>query len=276
MLETAVRLHLEFCILNYATAFLLLLLSGCVRPEPVVAPTGPILLAVVTWNTHGDRGDLPRLLDDLAGGRLTGSAARDYVVLLQETPEGGDRDVTATAAARGLSAYFSAVRRGPLRATGNAILSTRPLMDARVIDLPRERQPRAAVIATIQLRDETLFVISTHLENRLGWLRGLFGDRARGRQADALLREIPPQQQGILGGDMNTMLGPTEPAWQALLKRFPDTPPRPEPTFRDRLVLDHLFLDLPAGWAATRRVVEERYGSDHHPVLGVIRLVVGG
>ena len=255
---------------------LLVLLSGCVRPAPVVTPTGPILLAVVTWNTHGDRGDLPRLLDDLAGGRLTGPAARDYVLLLQETPEGGDRDVTATAAARGLSAYFSAVRRGPLRATGNAILSTRPLMDARVIDLPRERQPRAAAIATIQLRDETLFVISTHLENRLGWLRGLFGDRARGRQADALLREIPPQQQGILGGDMNTMLGPTEPAWQALLKRFPDTPPRPEPTFRDRLVLDHLFLDLPAGWAATRRVVEERYGSDHHPVLGVIRLVNSG
>src|SRR5688572_29636309 len=252
------------------TAFFLLLLSGCVRQVPVVTPSGPIIFAVVTWNTHGDRGDLPRLLDDLASGRLTGATVRDYVVLLQEAPDGGDRDVAAIAAERGLPAYFSVVRRGPVRSTGNAILSTRPLMDARAIDLPRERQPRAAAIATMQLGGETLFVISTHLENRLGWLRGLFGDRARGRQADALLREIPPQQQGILGGDMNTMLGPTEPAWQALLKRFPDTPPRPEPTFRDRLVLDHLFLDLPAGWAATRRVVEARYGSDHHPVVGVI------
>ena len=249
---------------------LFVLLSGCVRPVPVVTPSGPIVLAVVTWNTHGDRGDLPRLLDDLARGRLAGQAVGDYVVLLQETPQGGDRDVTATAAERGLSAYFSAVRPGPVRMTGNAILSTRPLMDARTIDLPRERQPRAAAIATIQVRGETLFVVTTHLENRLGWLRGLFGDRARGRQADALLREIPPQQQGILGGDMNTMLGPTEPAWRALLKRFPDTPPRPAPTFRDRLVLDHLFLDLPAGWVATRRVVDQRYGSDHHPVVGVI------
>jgi len=35
-------------------------------------------------------------------------------------------------------------------------------------------------------------------------------------------------------------------------------------------VLDHLFLDLPDGWTATRRVIEDRYGSDHHPVLGMI------
>jgi hypothetical protein len=66
------------------------------------------------------------------------------------------------------------------------------------------------------------------------------------------------------------MLGPAEPAWGTFLDRFPDTPPRPEPTFRDRLVLDHLFLDLPAGWVASRQVIEERYGSDHHPVLAVI------
>jgi endonuclease/exonuclease/phosphatase family metal-dependent hydrolase len=191
-------------------------------------------------------------------------------VLLQEAPEGGNRDVAAIATARRLPAYFSEVRRGAARATGNAILSTRPLLDARSIDLPRERQPRAAAMVTIQLGGEMLFVISTHLENRLGWLRGLFGDRARGRQAAALLREIPPLQHGILGGDMNTMLGPTEPAWRAFLDRFPDTPPRPEPTFRDRLVLDHLFLDLPDGWVAKRQVIAERYGSDHHPVLAVI------
>ena len=219
---------------------------------------------------HGGRGDLTRLIDDLADGRLTGSPIRDYVVLLQEAVEGGDRDARVAAARRGLSVHFGAVRGSPPRVTGNAIVSTRPLTNARTIDLPRERQPRAAVAATIQIDGETMFVIATHLENRLGWLRGLFGDRARGRQAAALLREIPPRQHGILGGDMNTMLGPAEPAWRAFLDRFPDTPPNPEPTFRDRLVLDHLFMDLPDRWMTTRRVVEERYGSDHHPVLGVI------
>ncbi len=219
---------------------------------------------------HGGRGDLTRLLDDLAAGRLTGPPVRDYVVLLQEAVEGGDGDVKAIAAARTLSSHFSAVRRSPQRTSGNAILSTLALANVRAIDLPQERQPRAALAAALEIGGQTLWVISTHLENRLGWLRGLFGDRARGRHAEALLREIPPQQHGILGGDMNTMLGPDEPAWRAFLARFPDTPARPEPTFGDRLVLDHLFFDLPDGWTATRTVVADRYDSDHHPVLGVV------
>lgn len=230
---------------------------------------------------HAGAGDLPRLLDDLAAGRLTATPIRDYpirdyIVLLQEAPEGGDRDATVIAARRTLTSFFSAVRRGPLRTSGNAILSTLALTNPRTIELPRERQPRAAVVAGIDVAGERLFVISTHLENRLGWRRGLFGDAARGRQAEALLRDIPPGEHGILGGDMNTMLGPSEPAWRAFLDRFPHTPPRPEPTFRDRLVLDHLFLDLPDGWTATRTVIDERYGSDHHPVLGVIHGPVPG
>jgi endonuclease/exonuclease/phosphatase family metal-dependent hydrolase len=120
------------------------------------------------------------------------------------------------------------------------------------------------------LDNDTLFVASVHLENRLGWLRGLFGDHARGRQADALLQALP-SGHGIVGGDFNTMLGPDEPAWRSMLRRFPDTPDRPEPTFRDRLVLDHLFFDLPDGWRVTRRVMSERYGSDHHPVLAEVQ-----
>jgi hypothetical protein len=66
------------------------------------------------------------------------------------------------------------------------------------------------------------------------------------------------------------MLGPDEPAWRMLLTRFPDTPDRPGPTFRDRLVLDHLFFDLPDGWTVNRRVVDDKYGSDHHPVIADI------
>src|SRR4029077_16871873 len=78
-------------------------------------------------------------------------------------------------------------------------------------------------------------------------------------------------EHGILGGDLNTWLGPREPAWRDLLQRFPDTPrDPPQPPFHDRLVLDHLFFDLPAGWRATRRVVKDAYGSDHHPVVAIV------
>jgi endonuclease/exonuclease/phosphatase family metal-dependent hydrolase len=218
---------------------------------------------VITWNTHGGRGDVRRLIADLETGVLTGASPRDYVLLLQEFPNHDDRPVGSRTHA--LTVFASPVRG----ATGNAIISTIPLADPRTIDLPRERQPRAAIVATVRVAGQELFLVSTHLENRLGWLRGLFGDRARGRQAEALIDGLPGGP-GIVGGDFNTMLGPDETAWRVLLRRFPDTPDRPEPTFRDRLVLDHLFFDLPDGWTVHRRVIGNQYGSDHHPVIAAV------
>jgi endonuclease/exonuclease/phosphatase family metal-dependent hydrolase len=224
---------------------------------------GPALLTLLTWNMHGGRGDLRRLVGDLEAGRLTGSIPRAYILMLQEFV---DHEGTVRSTSHSLTLFASPVRG----ASSNAIIATIRLEDPRTVDLPRERQPRAAVVATVRVDGEALFVVSTHLENRLGWLRGLFGDRARGRQADALLQALPGGH-GIVGGDFNTMFGPSESAWRAMLKRFPDTPERPEPTFRDRLVLDHLFFDLPDGWTVARRVIKDRYGSDHHPVAADIR-----
>jgi endonuclease/exonuclease/phosphatase family metal-dependent hydrolase len=236
---------------------------------------------------HAGRGDLARLRYDLASGVLTGGVPGDYVLLLQEDVESPDSLDSAgdkpagtvtdthsardTAAVNGLSFFFAPVRAREGRTSGNAMLSTRPLLDPRVVTLERERQPRSAVAATIRLDAATLFLVNVHMENRLAWWRLLFSDTARGRQASTLLREVPPQGDGILGGDLNTWLGPGEPAWRMMLQRFPDTPrDPPQPTFHDRLVLDHLFFDLPAGWTVTRRVLKDAYGSDHHPVVGVV------
>jgi endonuclease/exonuclease/phosphatase family metal-dependent hydrolase len=238
-------------------------LFACARTTPVILPSSSPLLSVLTWNTHGGRGDVKRLIADLEAGVFTGAPPREYVLLLQEFPN-LDHGVVGSRT-HALTMFASPVRG----ATGNAIIATLPLENPRTIDLPRERQPRAAVVATLRVSGQELFVVSTHLENRLGWLRGLFGDRARGRQADALIDALP-EGHGIVGGDINTMLGPDEPAWRVLLQRFPDTPDRPDPTFRDRLVLDHLFFDLPDGWSVNRRVIEDQYGSDHHPVIGDI------
>ena len=265
------RLHraAAACLIGVALA------AGCAAKTAPAVPTAPVLLAAVTWNLHEGSGDLPRLLDDLASGRLTDFPIRDFVVLLQEAVAGSDRlqtDVEAIARARNLHLFHVPVFSSDAPARGTAILSTLPLEETRAIDLPRERQHRVTAAASITVAGRRLFVVSAHLENRLAVLRGgPFSDRARGRQAEALVSELPPATPGIVGGDMNTMLGPTEPAWRALSKRFPDTPAdRPRPTFRDRLVLDHLFFDLPDGWTVTRRVVPERYGSDHHPVIGVV------
>jgi endonuclease/exonuclease/phosphatase family metal-dependent hydrolase len=246
---------------------------------------------------HAGRGDLERLRYDLASGILTDGVPVDYVLLLQEDleslsaltnvgadlalknvgadlqvgPGGAQHSARAVAETNGLSFFFSPVRRDDRRMSGNAILSTRPLLEPRSVSLARQRQPRSAVAATIRLDSASLFLVDVHMENRLAWWRLLFSDTARGKQAAALLREIPQQGDGILGGDLNTWLGPREPAWQLMLRRFPDTPRDPlQPTFHDRLVLDHLFFDLPDGWSVTRRVLKDAYGSDHHPVIAVI------
>jgi len=164
------------------------------------------------------------------------------------------------------------VREDGGQARGNAILSSLPILHPRTIPLPRERQPRAAAAASVDVAGRRLFVVSTHLENRAGWWTlGLFSDAARRRQVDVLLQVLPPGGPAILGGDFNTWLGPKEPAWQALVLRFGETPGVARtPTFGNRLILDHLFFDLPDDWRVASRVVPDAYGSDHHPVVAMV------
>ena len=187
------------------------------------------------------------------------------MLLLQEATS----DAVARATRDGLFAHY--VRMYSTR--GNAILSTAPLIDARTIELPRVRQRRVALVASIDLEGNHVRVATTHLENRVSWWRGgLFSEDARRRQAEALIAALPPGEPTILGGDFNAWLGRNEPAWRALASRFPDGPaPLASPTFRDRLFLDEIFFDLPDSWAAQRLVVPDKYGSDHHPVVGLLR-----
>jgi endonuclease/exonuclease/phosphatase family metal-dependent hydrolase len=219
---------------------------------------------------NAGRGDVPALIRDLESGRLTGAPPADYVLLLQEaTP-----DIVAFAegrSSRRMFAFYVPVRHDGRRIRGNAVVSTLMLTHARAIQLPQERQPRAAAAAWIDVAGHHLFVVSTHLENRAEWLRGgVLDEAARGRQAEALVQALPANAPGIVGGDMNTWLGPNEPAWRTFERRFPRDRETPVPTFRDRAVLDHLFVDLPDGWSIERRVARDRYDSDHHPVIGAI------
>jgi endonuclease/exonuclease/phosphatase family metal-dependent hydrolase len=251
------------------SAVLALAVSTACAPTVVdTIPTAPIVLAAVTWNTHSGRGDLSRLVADLERGALL-PRSDGYLLLLQEVAAD---ELDAVARPRRWSSCFVPVRGVDGRVRGNAILSSHPLRDRRTVPLPRVRQTRAAAAASIDVAGHQLFVASVHLENRVSWWKGgLFSDSARRHQVDGLLRALPADEPGILGGDFNTWLGPGEPAWQALTRRFTDTPAWPQPpTFGDRLVLDHLLMDLPDGWRVTRRVVSDDYGSDHHPVLAVV------
>jgi len=254
-----------------------LLSSACARGPLQTLPTGPALLTVVAWNMDAGRGDLPSLLADLETGWPTRGAGAGCVVLLQEAVKEDLPRLRQLADARGWSLLFVPVLDDGRRTRGNAILSSWPIQHPRAIPLPRERQPRIAAAAAIDVAGQRLFLVSAHLENRVSWWKGgLPSDAARRRQAEALVQALPAQEPGIVGGDFNTWLGPNEPAWRVLAHRFDDTPaPSRTPTFRDRLVLDHLFFDLPAGWSAVTSVVRDTYDSDHHPVVAVVTRDVG-
>ena len=253
---------------------------------------------MVSWNTHVGGGDLDALVADLTAGRLTSAPVVDYILLLQEvyragpdvprpspdrgawaapqrpsTPGRQRRDIVAAARALALDLiYVPSMRNGSPGESdedrGSAILSTLPLRDAVAIELPLERQRRVAVTATAG----GLRVASAHFSNMVAHHLWILAEPARVRQARALaqvLRDEPGPM--VLGGDFNSWFGHRDAAYRTLVRDFSGAaaPNDPRPTF-GRLRLDHLLFRLPDGWRASVRRADQRYGSDHFPLIATI------
>jgi endonuclease/exonuclease/phosphatase family metal-dependent hydrolase len=203
-------------------------------------------------------------------------------------PPSGERlDIVEAARNLGLNVlYAPSMRNGAGSAVqaedrGNAILTSLSIQEPRAIELPFERQRRVAVAGAVRGVTPagerwTLRVVSAHLENRSSWTRALdsFG-ASRARQARALIGAIDGDA-AIVGADLNPWsAGFLESAVGLLRERFPDGPPFDAPTMTVGGIprrLDHLLFRLPDGWRASLRRLDDRYGSDHHPVLGVLRV----
>ena len=266
----------------------------------------PAELVIVSWNLHVGAADLDALIGQLREGAFSaGQPVRHFVLLLQEGQRGGasvprvlasgakvPRPITshghrpgsdlATLATRQRLAlfYVPSMRNGPPSATdedrGNAILSTEPLTDLTAIELPFERQRRVAVAASIEVAGaggrQPLRLVSLHLEAvssaKVLWLFG----RARPRQIGALLTVLPTTGATIVGGDFNTWFGYADLTYRRMVTALPDLVAADRrPTFAGRRRLDHVFARLPSGWTAADRRLDQRFGSDHHPVLVRLR-----
>ena len=124
-----------------------------------------------------------------------------------------DREIAADlAAALGMSFAYGpefAIRRSsgaPPSFLGNAILSSAPLADARMIALPTSRlsrrnarrigQPRA-LVATAAFGGRPITIAVAHLHSR-------WHPAGRARQMATLIEGIAPAAATILGGDFNT------------------------------------------------------------------------
>jgi len=205
--------------------------------------------------------------------------------LIHNAPPSGAREgIEEIARREGLFAFYvPSMRNGGVldrEDRGNAILSTLPLTDLAAIELPYERQRRVALSARVGGRDGSgapfsLRVVSVHLDNWSRWTQVLdsFGS-GRARQIRGLLDWLGDAPAVALGGDFNTWYGERgEPAIGELQSHF--RWPRSHPNVKthgafgslvDRQV-DYFFFQLPKGWQAHYRVLEDKRGSDHRPLL---------
>jgi endonuclease/exonuclease/phosphatase family metal-dependent hydrolase len=280
-----------------------------VGPAVIAATGAPAVpadrLVVVSWNLHVGGGNLKALLASLGVERTADGTRPPVVLLLQEALRRGEavpkmragarsarrighkppvdaRDIVDDARELGLwAAYVPSMRNGAgaPEDRGNAILSTLPLEAVEAIELPAGRQRRVAVAADVAGRrtDGTpwrLRVTSVHLESQTHARRlWLFAGGIRAAQARAVVTAIDRADAAILGGDLNSFAGFDEAAYRETAAHFPDTVVSDgRPTFAFRRRLDHLFFRLPDGWQASFRRLDDRFGSDHYPLAGVVSI----
>ena len=200
-------------------------------------------------------------------------------------------EIVAFALRSGMSlCYAPSMRNGgpedPTEDRGNAILATAPLRGLRVIELPMERQRRVAVAATVEVGGTAVELCSVHLDNRPAWARAwrIFGQVQR-RQTEGLLGEFPESggrslesAPTLLGGDFNTWLrGHRQGASRLARARFPlPLNPDPRPTHRFEIggrlrKSDYLMASAPRGWRFQSRRLDTTFGSDHFPLVGILR-----
>jgi endonuclease/exonuclease/phosphatase family metal-dependent hydrolase len=264
-------------------------------------------IVFVSWNAHLAEGRVEELIERLKAGDLTnGKPVTHFVLLVQElyrrgeaVPEFDARDRSAYAihprdpgvadiedhaASLGLSIFYApSMRNGPeLREDrGNAIISTEPLLDPIALELPLARQRRVTIGAAINVQTpdgiRRLELIDAHLEPLSSPKTLWVFKNPREQQARAIVNflERPrytdrSQTAGVVvGGDFNTVRsGADEPAIR-LVRRWSTGPLNDDP--RDTHMmgrLDYLFFNVPSGWNASTSRMNERFGSDHYPVLG--------
>ena len=266
------------------------------------APIDSIL--VISWNTHLGHADVRAFISDLVSGRvIPGHRVTHFVMLMQEAYREGDvpnaqangctrrmggtgLDVEDIADTFGLSLFYvPSMRNGcdteTLQDRGNAILSTLPLKNLKAVELPLVRQRRVAAMAEVAGRTSkganwNLVVASVHLENRArgtpnAWAHG------RAKQAERVVAELPDSALLALGGDLNTLRGPDEPAVKIIGSKFANSPDhQTESTYLSYVVmrshLDYLFFRCHGHHKSKYWRAAQRYGSDHYPVLGFIRV----
>jgi hypothetical protein len=281
--------------------------SGTGRPGDSI----PIdSLAIVSFNVNLGAAPAIELVDSLKAGAFTaGAPVADFVLLLQETIREGegvpDRVPKGSGTGRGV---FPSPRRGPrldivriadslrlhlfygpaMRSgkgrnpsglpedRGNAMLSTLPLSNLVMVELPFGGARRVAQLARVSGRTRSGRAWSLQVGN-LHFDVGPIGPSAlsaiRARQARAIAQIADPAGGAVVGGDLNAFsLRGTAESVKILQRAVPQTLQGDSLPTRGPQRLDFLFFRLPDGFETrSYRTLRFDFGSDHRPVMGWVR-----
>jgi endonuclease/exonuclease/phosphatase family metal-dependent hydrolase len=181
--------------------------------------------------------------------------------------------------------YVPSMRNGAgaFEDRGNAIVSTERLQGPFAVELPLERQRRVAVGASIEVRTSAgparIDVVSAHLEPLSSPASLWIFKSPRPRQVASLLHAVESRSRArgvpllgsVVGGDFNTIQGGADEEAYSMARSWSRSLLREDPRRTHRLGrLDYLFFRFQDGWTASTTRVDEKFGSDHHPVLGRI------
>jgi endonuclease/exonuclease/phosphatase family metal-dependent hydrolase len=100
----------------------------------------------------------------------------------------------------------------------------------------------------------------------------ILAEPGRGRQARSLAAALDDGRPTVVGGDLNSWFGFHDSAYKELARRFPRLDVRDRrPTFGP-LRLDHMFFRLPDGWRVEMHRADDRFGSDHYPLIAIVTI----
>ena len=182
-----------------------------------------------------------------------------------------DRHRCRSARELGLSLiYVPSMRNGksaddPPEDRGNAILSTLPLSDPIAVELPGERQRRVVIIA----KAASVSVAVIHLDASGGWkrLRVFWTPWMRDVQVSPTAAPLPEVRWSLVPISTPGMAA-TSCAARFLGQLSETTPLSVDRQGLGLRVLDYMFFRAGAGRRARYRQLENRYGSDHRPLVG--------